>query len=72
MKLFAKQWLIDALIYSVKAIFFAAGSYFLIYVVYGGIHISFFAWTAIVFLAFAVAYVPFLMRKTKNHKLSNL
>lgn len=62
MSLLAKQWLRDAVIYFLKAFAFAAGSYLLIFVIYGGVRISFIAWTAVVLLAFAIAYIPYLIR----------
>lgn len=68
MSLLAKQGLKDAGIYLLKAFVFAVGSYLLIYVIYGGIRISFLAWGAVVLLAFAVAYVPYLIRKARNRK----
>lgn len=70
MNLLAKQRLKDSVIYLAKAFVFAVGSYLLIYVIYGGIRISFPAWAAIVLLAFAVAYIPYLLRKAKDRKRS--
>ena len=66
MSLLAKQWLRDAAIYFLKAFVFAAGSYLLIFVIYGGVRISFLAWVAIVLLAFAIAYIPYVIRGIRD------
>lgn len=58
----AKQWLSDIAIYLLKAFAFAVGSYLLIRVIYGGTRISFLAWSAVVLLAFAIAYIPVVLR----------
>jgi Ca2+/Na+ antiporter len=63
----SRQWLRDAAIYFVKAIAFAVGSYILMLVIYGGARISFWMWSLIVTLAFAVAYVPYFVRAIKSH-----
>lgn len=66
MSILVKPLLRDAAIYLLKAFAFAVGSYLLMLLIYGGVRISFLAWTAIVLLAFAVAYVPFLIRAIKQ------
>lgn len=62
----AKQWLRDAAIYLLKALVFAVGSYLLMMVIYGGVRISFFGWIAIVILAFAIAYIPYVVQRMKS------
>lgn len=64
----AKPWLRAISIYFLQAAAFAVGSYLLIILVYGGIRISFFAWSAIVLLAFAVAYIPYFIRGIRKGK----
>lgn len=59
-------WIRDGVIYFLKALTFAISSYLLIYVIYGGSRIPFFAWCAIVILAFAVAYIPHLVHRSRN------
>lgn len=70
MSLLAKQWLRDAAIYLLKALVFAAGSYILIFVIYGGVRISPIAWTAVVLFAFAIAYIPYLIRGIRGQSKS--
>lgn len=64
----AKQWLLHAAIYFLKALIFAVGSYLLIISIYGGVRISFFWWTAIVILAFVVAYIPYVVQRVKSNR----
>ena len=66
MTLLAKQWVRCGVIYFLKASAFAVGSYLLISTIYGGIRITFIAWCVVVFLAFAVAYVPYLVRWVRS------
>ena len=71
MSLLAKPWLKDAVVYFSRAFLFAVGSYLLMYVVYGDVRMSlcsFLVWATVVFLVFAVAYVPFLLREARQRK----
>ena len=66
MSLLAKRWVRDAVIYFLKAVAFAIGSYFLMVRIYGGVRISFIAWSVTVLLAFTAVYVPYLVRAIRQ------
>lgn len=68
MSFFTKQRLRDAAIYYVKAFAFAIGSYLLMMVIYGGSRLSFFAWTSVIFLAFTIAYIPYVVRGARDKR----
>jgi hypothetical protein len=66
MNLLTKNWPRDAAIYFLKAFAFGLGSYLLMFVIYGGVRITLFAWIAIVLLAFALAYIPYLILRGRG------
>lgn len=68
MNSFKKQRLRNVLIYYLKALIFAIGSYLLILVIYGGSRLSFFVWVGVVFLAFTIAYIPYLVQLVRKNK----
>lgn len=64
----SKRFLRDIGIYYLKAVAFALVSYLLLFVVYGGVRISLLAWSAVVILAFTIAYIPFFVRSVRAGK----
>lgn len=66
MSLSTKSWLRDMAIHYLKALAFGACSYILMWVIYGGVRLSFLAWIAAVLGAFTIAYIPFFLRRGKE------